>query len=433
MLSFLCSLVFIIAACLSGIAQGNDVQGLALLKPDGCHCRDKLNKDIIDSVGRCVNAIKMETFTGCAGLIQSMKNDASKYVVISSNHGCRCGIKITKDLLEMLQNCVQTLDDMEGCNTAGPPPASSSKSATIAPSTTAGPSPTTVASTSKGPPNNPPVTSSVPGPTVSPTATPTFPSSCNEIKKMHPTKRSGYYHIQTKAGEVRKVYCFMGKLCGVIGGWTKIAHFNAMKANTCPKGFTLHKQGKFKACGRMATKTSSCQSLNFPVGFDYQRVCGKVFGHQLGHTSALNDGATTIDGPYVDGISLTHGSPRKHIWTFMSSFSAIQAKYAKLNCPCSKGSVQKVPSFIGSNYFCESGLHTKWNQKYYTKMFPDRLWNGINCGVVERPCCVGKGLPWFNKVLSDDATDEDIEFRLCGTGGTNKKDTPFFFYDIFVK
>ena len=434
MLSFLCSLVFI-AACLSGITLGSVDLGPALNKHGGCHCRDNLNKDIIASIDKCVDAIKLETSSGCHGIIQSIKGDVSVYLLMSSSHGCRCGAKVTKDLLEMLQNCVQTLDDMEGCTAGPPPPASSSKSATIAPSTTAASSsvaPTTVASTSRGPPNNPPITSSS-GPTVSPTATPAFPSSCNEIKKKFPKKKSGYYHIQTKKGKVRKVYCLMGKLCGVFGGWTKIAHFNAIKANSCPKGFQFHKQGQSKACGRMSTKTSSCQSLNFPVGFDYQRACGRVFGHQLGHTSALYNGAKTIDGPYVDGISLTHGSPRKHIWTFMSSFSAIQAKYTKLNCPCSKGSIQKVPSFIGNDYFCESGLHTKWHQKFYTKMFPDRLWNRINCGVVERPCCIRKDLPWFNKVLTAGTTDEDIEFRLCGTGGTDKKDTPFYFYDIFVK
>ena len=26
--------------------------------------------------------------------------------------------------------------------------------------------------------------------------------------------------------------------------------------------------------------------------------------------------ATTIDDAYVDGVSLTHGSPQQHIWTF---------------------------------------------------------------------------------------------------------------------
>ena len=32
---------------------------------------------------------------------------------------------------------------------------------------------------------------------------------------------------------------------------------------------------------------------------------------------AYNDGiATTIDEPYVSGVSLTHGIPREHIWTF---------------------------------------------------------------------------------------------------------------------
>ena len=47
---------------------------------------------------------------------------------------------------------------------------------------------------------------------------------------------------------------------------------------------------------------------------------GKVIGYQY-HTT---DGAAAwqtskeINLPYIDGISLTHGSPKKHIWSFLS-------------------------------------------------------------------------------------------------------------------
>lgn len=372
-----------------------------------CTCRNMINKEIIASVDRCLHALKLEVLhpPECTD-IDVMKVSISKYHSLSTE-SCECGAKLTKDLIGMLQSCVQALSDAAGCSTTGPP---------ITPSTTVSVSPTTTI----------PV-----GPTASPTKTPTLPSSCSEIRKKHPKKKSGNYKIQTKDGKIRTVYCKMGKLCGVVGGWTRIGIFNAKKMS-CPTGFKLYKRGSEKGCGRPSTKTASCQSMTFPVGFNYQRVCGAVFGHQYGHTSALYKGAGTIDGPYVDGISITHGSPRKHVWTFMSSFSAIEAKYSKLNCPCAKGSLQKSPSFVGNDYFCESGLHTRWKNKYYTVLFKDKLWNRLNYGKAEVKCR-RKGLPWFSKVLKGGITNDDMELRVCGTGGTNTKDAPFFYYDIFVK
>ena len=68
-----------------------------------------------------------------------------------------------------------------------------------------------------------------------------------------------------------------------------------------------------------------CVSV-FPVsGGAYNRVCGRVTAYQYSDTRGLwpyhGGHATTIDDPYVDGVSLTHGSPRQHIWTFVAGLS----------------------------------------------------------------------------------------------------------------
>ena len=46
----------------------------------------------------------------------------------------------------------------------------------------------------------------------------------------------------------------------------------------------------------------------------YSQVCGRIIGYQVGEPQAFvleNVGASqTIDGLYVDGLSLTYGSPR---------------------------------------------------------------------------------------------------------------------------
>ena len=75
-------------------------------------------------------------------------------------------------------------------------------------------------------------------------------------------------------------------------------------------------------CGRVSTGHLTCDSVTFPVcGGDYTRVCGRIKAYQVGPTDAFeayDDGVvTTIDGAYVSGVSLTHGSPRQHIWTLI--------------------------------------------------------------------------------------------------------------------
>jgi len=62
-------------------------------------------------------------------------------------------------------------------------------------------------------------------------------------------------------------------------------------------------------------------------GFQYNRVCGKVICHQNGTADALNflhyNEPRGIEEPYVDGASLTYGSPGywHHVWTFGSAFA----------------------------------------------------------------------------------------------------------------
>ena len=61
-----------------------------------------------------------------------------------------------------------------------------------------------------------------------------------------------------------------------------------------------------------------------------------------------------IDQSYVSGLSITYSNnPRKHIWTFASGFS--ERYDIAWNCPCSIYPGNDPPSFVGNNYYCESG------------------------------------------------------------------------------
>ena len=100
------------------------------------------------------------------------------------------------------------------------------------------------------------------------------------------------------------------------------------------------------------------------------------------------------------------------------------------NCPCSSGSPQTVPTFVGNDYFCEFGnSDTSASQKLYTS---DPLWDGDGCGHLEQDCCNASGLPWFHKVLTS-STTEALEMRICANEGTDGEDIPIASYEFFVK
>ena len=128
------------------------------------------------------------------------------------------------------------------------------------------------------------------------------------------------------------------------------------------------------------SNSSSCEGVTYSTGsVQYDQVCGRIIGYQYGIPYVFN-GPRSIDSPYVDGVSVTHGSPRQHIWTFAGGFDEQLHPYPGnvVTCPCVSGSTaeNRIPSFVGQNYFCESGL-TQWRGPHGI-LWPngDPLWDG---------------------------------------------------------
>ena len=263
-----------------------------------------------------------------------------------------------------------------------------------------------------------------------------IPGSCADIKHHWPHSPSGYYTVATSNGDTTTVYCHMEELCNSIGPWTRIAYLNMSDpTHQCPPGFALYTSNGVRACGRPSGSSGGCQAQVYfsPPSNGYKEVCGKVIGYQYYSTDAFyHQSGHTIDSHYVDGVSLTYGSsPRKHIWTFAAGYFDNIADGS--NCPCSSGSPQTVPKFVGNDYFCESGCSdSSMSKKLYTS---DPLWDGDGCGSLEQDCCNASGLPWFHKVLTcTSSTTEALEMRICADGGPNDdEDIPIASYEIFVK
>ena len=260
-----------------------------------------------------------------------------------------------------------------------------------------------------------------------------LPETCEEIKEKQPNILSGMYSLASTVGNGSiRIYCHMGELCGSEGGWTRLAYLNMSDSTqNCPHGLRLYQSsGGLRACGRPTNSNAGCASVYFSSnGFKYSEVCGRVVGYQYGTPDALNtlygQNHNNLNAEYLDGVSITRGNPRQHVWSLIAGIT-------DTGCPCSHGNTQQVQSFIGSNYFCESGnpnsVHS--HHTFYTS---DPLWDGAGCGVNEAACCSVPGIPWFHRDYGNDTTTDYLELRVCGDQSASDEDVPISFYEIFVK
>ena len=216
--------------------------------------------------------------------------------------------------------------------------------------------------------------------------------------------------------------------CGGSGGWRRVVYLNMTDPNTnCPLGWRLTSYSK-RSCGKVSTCGSSCDSAFFPVsGGNYTSVCGSIRAYQANDPRAFyafhTREVTTIEGAYVSGVSLTHGSPLQHIWTFAAGYSEDQISETFV-CPCDATYSISIPPFVGGDYFCESGI-----QRGLPNGFQDPLWDGQGCSS-SSTCCSFSNPPYFTKQLPS-PTSDPIEARLCRY--YSSEDTPVEFMELYVK
>ena len=222
-----------------------------------------------------------------------------------------------------------------------------------------------------------------------------------------------------------------GTTCGSEGGWMRVAYVNMSEPGaTCPQGLSQRVFSGLTLCGRSMDR---CQSTMFStLGLNYSHVCGQARGYQYYTPDAFGQVATsnTIDGPYVDGLSITYGSnPRKHIWTYACGYREDAVHHNDIDCPCNKGASVSIPAFVGNNYYCESGT-TSIQQVLHSN---DPLWDGQQCDHLEVSCCSNHpNLPWFYTSLNA-TINEDIELRVCGDENPSNEDVPLQVIELFVR
>ena len=224
--------------------------------------------------------------------------------------------------------------------------------------------------------------------------------------------------------------------CNGSPGWRLVAFINMTDtAYSCPTGLALTSFSK-RTCAHPHS-SNRCFSTFFNVGnSSYSQVCGRIRGYQYGATSAFGTGSIGqgIDSHYVGGVSLTHGSAgsRQHIWTFAAGLAETPyGWWSDERCPCDRSALNLVPSFVGNDYFCESGVNGGWDSGYSTFYSNDVLWDGQGCTSTST-CCQFNNPPWFTKNLSTPTTD-DIELRLCASDGPGNEITPLELIELYIQ
>ena len=203
-------------------------------------------------------------------------------------------------------------------------------------------------------------------------------------------------------------------------------------SHQCPSSLRQRTDSDKRTCARIET-TGGCSENLITPGVEYSKVCGCVIGYQYGETDAFYANRR-INSHYVDGVSLTHGDPKQHIWTFAAAGDEVGGdSYVTNNCPCINTN-QVVPSsslppaFVGNDYFCDTGSEERWQYIFYGD---DPLWDGAGCGPLST-CCSFNTPPWFYKQLPEPTTD-DIEMRLCTNGNTNTEDIAIERLEMYVQ
>ena len=216
-------------------------------------------------------------------------------------------------------------------------------------------------------------------------------------------------------------------------GWRRVAFINMADLNQdCPQGLSLTDYS-IRSCGRSQTGQLTCSSTIFPVDSEYSLVCGRATAYRWGHNIAFWASyiGRNINDAYVDGLSLTHGSPRTHIWTFASGEFNGSNDVTTTYCPCEPGNTRSPPSFVGNDYFCDRvATVSSYDSDANTyRFFSDNaLWDGQD---LLNPCYGLNNPPWFNKTLPVPTTD-DIELRVCVGNPGQSANVAINLFELYV-
>ena len=245
-------------------------------------------------------------------------------------------------------------------------------------------------------------------------------TSCAALPPYSP---SGYHLISASNGSAVSVYCDMTRSCGgVTGGWMRVEFLDMTNSShQCPSGLMERNDSpNIHTCVRNEA-SGGCSSLELSTAnIQYSRVCGRITAYQVGSPDDFRN--NNINRTYVDGVSLTQGNQRQHIWTF-----AAAGNIDRICDPCHD---KTRPERVGNDFFCDTGNResvSSLNTFYHA----NPLWDGDGC-TADNECCPTDDPPYFLKILPQPTTD-DIEMRVCRNEGRSNEDIAIETVEIYVQ
>ena len=353
-------------------------------------------------------------------------------------------LKTLQDLLKSLKNCKQAVESLNSCKKGGekkpppkkPPPKKPPPKKPPPKKPPPKKPPPKKPPHKKLPPKKPPPKKPPPkeggGTGKKPIEKVYNVNSCDELKKKHSTLKSGNYKLRIGGKEV-PVYCHMGKLCGTVGGWTRLGYFHAHRR--CPNGqFRRITKRGLRLC-RINSNRAGCATASYSShGIKYSTICGYARGYQKGRTWAFDIYRSCMFESYLDGVGIIrynkYTRKEKHIWSYASGRN--EKSQDSSACPCNKGASKKSepPSFVGNDYYCESGTSINYPGvgRFYSQ---DPLWDGKGFNNLEGPCRKDM-MPYFKRTY-DSATTDSILVKLCRNFYATYRDVYLEGYGVFVK
>ena len=273
-------------------------------------------------------------------------------------------------------------------------------------------------------------------------------SSCKDILFKYPDTPSGFYYITSGPDKFRKVYCEMEKeFCGS-RGWEKFYYMDFFKndSHTCPGSFKKSYRIKPGDMGKMAGKqyycegtvNNGCTTAKFYLDdAQYSEICAKIGGYQYGMPTAFKPYENN-DQTFMDGVYFSYGKDTKYLWGYaMGSYKNYAGKdqnKIKMNhmCPDVHPSYKgKVPPFVESYYYCDSGAYSMSANDSTTFFYKNRLFEGKDC---EFPnySCMRSGQPWFYRKLPVYFKDY-IGMNSCNDDKVSTKDLKMDNIEIYLR
>ena len=232
-------------------------------------------------------------------------------------------------------------------------------------------------------------------------------------------------------------------LCNITSSdWRRVAYINMTDPGAeCPRGLreVSNSTTGQRACGRAGNTTDrsvGCVSVFYPVNTSFTHVCGIARGYQDASVEAFGYAASSdksrprsVDEIYVDGLSITTGNPKQHIWTYIVGLQEVNYNNPGSICPrdINPYNFNSIPSYVGDHFYCETGF-TNFMGNYGVVVWSDPLWDGAGCVTDTAHSCDRHG--WFHREI--EPIQDYIEVRWCADEQIGNEDVLVEHLEIWV-